>query len=378
MIVISLLVALSFSQAPAADQAGRISGRVTLAGASTPIAGARVILIPAQRPTGPMAMPPQTITDQDGRYEFDGVRRAATAWTCRRPASRRCSRSARAPARRPLPSSRSERASASTASIASCRRARSSPARSSIRAASRWPTRMIMVMRHVEHAGAGAACRRRMMPAGGLGQQTNDLGEFRVSGLAPGEYYVAAMPRPAMLDGRHRPEPPPVSDGAGRRSRARSIPGTTDEAAAQPLAVAAGAEVGNINFAMQTVAAFRVSGIVVDESGNPVANAMVMLTGDPAAGSMGPVGNARTADDGRFVMNDVPPGTYRANADRHDDERIRAEASEASACRSRPPASRRTGSQPIVVTDADVSGCSGGGAASESPVIRRTRRWSVT
>ena len=82
------------------------------------------------------------------------------------------------------------------------------------------------------------------------------------------------------------------------------------------IAVAAGAEVGNINFAVQSVPAFRVSGTVVDENGNPVAGAMVMLMGDPRNGGMfmGPSGSARTQDNGRFDMDDVPAGTYRANA----------------------------------------------------------------
>jgi hypothetical protein len=93
-------------------------------------------------------------------------------------------------------------------------------------------------------------------------------------------------------------------------------PGTTDQAAAQPLSVAAGAEIGNIVFAIQSVPAFRVSGIVVDENGNPVAGAMVMLMGDPRNGGMfmGPSGNARTQDNGQFDMDDVPAGSYRANA----------------------------------------------------------------
>jgi hypothetical protein len=43
---------------------------------------------------------------------------------------------------------------------------------------------------------------------------------------------------------------------------------------------------------------------------------MVMLMGDPRGGGMfmGPSGNARTQDNGRFDMDDVPAGTYRANA----------------------------------------------------------------
>src|SRR4051812_43197216 len=73
----SLLVALTLTQAaPAAEQTARIAGRITAEGANTPIAGARIMLMPAARPTGPMGrmgMPPQALTDQDGRYLFDRV-----------------------------------------------------------------------------------------------------------------------------------------------------------------------------------------------------------------------------------------------------------------------------------------------------------------
>jgi hypothetical protein len=71
---VAVLWGLLLSQAaPTAAQApttGRIAGRVTLEGVNTPIAGARVTLLSATRPTGPMGMPPQTLTDEDGRFVF--------------------------------------------------------------------------------------------------------------------------------------------------------------------------------------------------------------------------------------------------------------------------------------------------------------------
>ena len=68
----SLLIALTLAQAaPATEQAGRVSGRVTLEGANTPVSGARILLIPTTRPTGPFGPPPQATTDQDGRFGFD-------------------------------------------------------------------------------------------------------------------------------------------------------------------------------------------------------------------------------------------------------------------------------------------------------------------
>jgi hypothetical protein len=143
-------------------------------------------------------------------------------------------------------------------------------------------------------------------------QQTNDLGEFRVSGLAPGEYVLAAMPRGLSPFGGPGVLP---TAGTGRTTTATTFyPGTTDQAAALPIVISAGAEVGNIVFTMQTTPAFRVSGIVLDESGKPVAHAMVTLLGDPRSGLFGPAGSALSQDDGRFVIGEVSPGSYRVSA----------------------------------------------------------------
>ena len=73
--ICTLLVALSFNQPPPADQAGRIAGRVTVEGTGTPVAEARVILVPTQRPANPAAMPPQPTTYTAARHR---VNRAAT------------------------------------------------------------------------------------------------------------------------------------------------------------------------------------------------------------------------------------------------------------------------------------------------------------
>jgi hypothetical protein len=155
----------------------------------------------------------------------------------------------------------------------------------------------------------------RLIPVGGSGAQTNDLGEFRVSRLAPGEYFVAVSPRSIAMFGTAWSSPARDLKIARSTLPTTYYPGTSDHAAAQPIAVAAGAEVGNIFLTMRPVPAFRVSGVVVDEDGRPVGDAMVMLMGDPRSGAlMGPVGNSTSRADGVFDIDDVPAGSYRANA----------------------------------------------------------------
>jgi hypothetical protein len=150
------------------------------------------------------------------------------------------------------------------------------------------------------------------MPAG-PGAQTNDIGEFRLPGLAAGEVFIVAMPRGRSPFGGPGVTPP--SGNANTTIAATFYPGTADQQAAQPIAVAAGAEVGNISFTMQSVPAFRISGIVVDENGDPVAGAMMMLMSDPRAGLlMGPGGGGQSQHDGRFTIGEVPAGSYRVTA----------------------------------------------------------------
>ena len=60
--------------------------------------------------------------------------------------------------------------------------------------------------------------------------------------------------------------------------------------------------------------AFQVSGVVVDESGKPVANAVVRLSQEDAGGRpmfmMQPWNQSRTDQAGRFSLGNVTPGAY--------------------------------------------------------------------
>jgi hypothetical protein len=169
----------------------------------------------------------------------------------------------------------------------------------------------VVAMRRVQ-TGRGPG---RFMPTGSQGpQQTNDLGEFRIAGLAAGEYIVAAS-RGQNLALATSGAVSPTRQGARTTIATTYYPGTTGQNGASPIAVGAGVEVGNVTFTVQSVPAHNVSGVVVDENGSPLAGAMVTLMGDPRTGvPIGPAGSARTAADGSFSIGDVPAGTYRLNA----------------------------------------------------------------
>jgi protocatechuate 3,4-dioxygenase beta subunit len=316
MLVIShLLLTLTIIQAaPAAEQTGRASGRVTLAGSNTPVSGARVLLllIPTTRPTGPMGPPQQATTDQDGRFGFDRIPPGNYRFDAQKTGLASVD-SSRAPtvtiaAGQSLNDIRLQlqKGAAITGKVFDPNGEPLSDAR-------------VVVLRRMPMP-AGAAPRGlpslpRLIPVPSPGAQTNDLGEFRVSGLAPDEYFVAVTPRSMTLFGPAWSSPVRDQKAARTTLPTTYYPGTTDQTAAQPIAVAAGAEVGNIFLTMRPVPAFRISGVVVDEDGKPVGDAIVMLMGDPRSGAlMGPVGNSTSRADGLFNIEDVPAGSYRANA----------------------------------------------------------------
>jgi hypothetical protein len=140
----------------------------------------------------------------------------------------------------------------------------------------------------------------------GEASRTNDLGEFRVFGLAPGQYIVVASPRPFGSDALSR-----------TMVSSTFYPGTPDASAAQLLAVSAGETVAGIEFHTVMASTFKVSGTVVDELGMPMAGATVMLAGDARASgglAAGRVGDARSDAAGKFAIDNVTSGTYYATA----------------------------------------------------------------
>lgn len=144
--------------------------------------------------------------------------------------------------------------------------------------------------------------RRRLMPVSGF-TTTNDIGAFRLFGLAPGSYYLSVSLRPMFVMMNDRSD-----DRTGYAPT--YYPGTNDVASAQRLTVAAGQTLNDINVSLAPTQTARLSGTVVDSSGQPVRTGAVMAMprGGVTVSMMPTVGPIRP--DGTFTINSVAPGEY--------------------------------------------------------------------
>ena len=145
--------------------------------------------------------------------------------------------------------------------------------------------------------------------AGGASGQTNDLGEFRVSGLTPGLYVVLAQPPPSGFN--------PFTGGSPTAAASVYVrtfyPGSLDAAQASPVTVSQGVTTQGIAFSMLSVRSYQVFGVVVDSAGRPVGGAAVRLAQRSSLGGTFYQGSP-SALDGTFVIVNVPEGSYFAQA----------------------------------------------------------------
>jgi hypothetical protein len=162
--------------------------------------------------------------------------------------------------------------------------------------------------------------RRRLTPSPGRIATTNDLGQFRIYGLPPGDYYVSASLRGggaemAMFEFDVMATTAMASGASGSAPKsgyaATYFPGTATVTEAQKVTLGVGQESSGIDFPLIPVKLARVSGLVVGSDGRPLEGAAITAT--PAArdlGLIGPPGSTRSAKDGTFVLNSLPPGDY--------------------------------------------------------------------
>jgi carboxypeptidase family protein len=146
---------------------------------------------------------------------------------------------------------------------------------------------------------------RRPQPSGS--STTDDLGQFRVFGLSPGEYIVSASGQPSFMAFTGGPATVDTSE----TYLTSYYPGTSNILDAQTVPLTTGQE-AMVQFALATGRLSRVAGTVSDSTGKPLPNAMATL--QPASGGfLGMPNGGMTGPDGSFSLANVAPGDYVLN-----------------------------------------------------------------
>jgi hypothetical protein len=142
--------------------------------------------------------------------------------------------------------------------------------------------------------------KRRAMPVGGA--QTNDLGEFRISGLIPGSYYLVAAPAFRMMAPT---TPAPTSNS--RQDVKTFYPGALDLQNATQLQIRGGEELP-ANITLMRAETVAVKGTVYSANGDKAGSGTLFIA---VAGDPSPFGQPTTmVHDGIFEAR-VLPGQYR-------------------------------------------------------------------
>jgi hypothetical protein len=137
--------------------------------------------------------------------------------------------------------------------------------------------------------------------------QTDDTGQFRITGLEPGDYYVIASTRSTWtIDGR------PPTERIGFLPT--YYPGTGKQPEAQRIKVPLAQDVAIGDFALVPGRVATISGTAMTSSGVPLFGESVNRSqhfDSPTGSSSFGMSGAKVNPDGSFLIKDVTPGEYR-------------------------------------------------------------------
>jgi protocatechuate 3,4-dioxygenase beta subunit len=160
----------------------------------------------------------------------------------------------------------------------------------------------VMAMRSMFFEG-----RRRLVPLfGGPLGQTDDAGQYRVTALPPGSYYIVADSRETWT----------IGDGDDAQVMGYTptyYPSVTTVTDAKRVTVDVGKELNNVDVALIPGRASTLSGTAFDSQGRPLAGRNVVVRQGyrgPVGGMFMIAGQATVASDGTFKVPNIPPGEY--------------------------------------------------------------------
>jgi hypothetical protein len=156
--------------------------------------------------------------------------------------------------------------------------------------------------------------------SGGPTGVTDDVGAFRLFGLAPGEYVLSAAPSSRIVG-------PPLDAGERAQYATTYFPSTTLPGQAEVFTIAAGQTIGDMLITLVPGRSARIMGTAVDSGGRPMSGQVIATSrGENFPGSDGLVrGSIRP--DGTFTLDAPTTGRYLLQAvNRTGDERAIAES----------------------------------------------------
>jgi hypothetical protein len=160
---------------------------------------------------------------------------------------------------------------------------------------------------------------------------TNDRGEYRLFGLRPGRYFLAANYHPGGHEVGQDQEAEFENADSGREDYVRTFyPGVPDASKAEAIAVKAGEEIPSMDFLLRPVAVYWVRGhvynLVATSSKRPRNNIVVQLQPKQSGllyNSYSSGQNNLVKADGTFDLRGVLPGSYILSAQWFDDGKLR-------------------------------------------------------
>ena len=143
-------------------------------------------------------------------------------------------------------------------------------------------------------------------------ERTNDLGEYRIAGLAPGKYFIAVTPPPdfrSLIETTSTPGPAPHPGAAAEKPaplayQTTYYPGTRDRSQATPVPLHAGDDFP-ANFSLTPSPSLTIRGSVVNLP--PGSSAAIVLQSKDFNLVLS---GAEMHKDGSFEIRDVSPGAY--------------------------------------------------------------------
>jgi hypothetical protein len=145
--------------------------------------------------------------------------------------------------------------------------------------------------------------RRRLVEApGASSSRTDDQGRYRISGLQPGSYVVAAYAGQLVLGQADMADIPGYA--------ITYFPGTANPSGLRLVPVPASQDLDGVNFPLSRTPTAAVSGVARTSTGEPVTGGLILGSSRRAGAVATTTVGARIQPDGSFEFPNVAPGQY--------------------------------------------------------------------